>query len=490
MVTSDDTVTISVANPRVLASGLTMQKYVDYEVRLQVGYRGISSVRRRFNDFKWVHEKLTEMGYRHFTLPSGHLFGSLNSEYDNSFALDTRRSQLERYLRDIVAHPACLREEPLQMFLEADDAAFATAKIDTMGLTRYFNRPLKFYLEEEIQKATYTLLNFTSSNPIEGEDSIPIELLQGCAGIAFLTVVKAGFFFSARVGSGLVVARTPDGSWSAPSAIGAGGAGWGFQIGGEVTDMVIVLSDVDAVNAFCSDTQLSMGTELSMSLGPIGRSAETNLMAGNGGACTVFSYAHSKGLFVGVSLQAGVITARPDVNITFYGEHVAQRDLLSGHYPRPEKADPLYRALAAVYQQPHFRPHPISSANSQLHVEADFAYAQTLQREEDAIDGMGIHGGAEEWEQNGMTAEEWARERHRRLNGYQKSAEAVVQEPQEMGTVEVVRNDDASRELTPEVNAAVATPVTVATPEPVQARAHVRNRGDATRTNEEILISL
>ena len=227
MVTSDDTVTISVANPRVLASGLTMQKYVDYEVRLQVGYRGISSVRRRFNDFKWVHEKLTEMGYRHFTLPSGHLFGSLNSEYDNSFALDTRRSQLERYLRDIVAHPACLREEPLQMFLEADDAAFATAKIDTMGLTRYFNRPLKFYLEEEIQKATYTLLNFTSSNPIEGEDSIPMELLQGCAGIAFLTVVKAGFFFSARVGSGLVVARTPDGSWSAPSAIGAGGAGWG-----------------------------------------------------------------------------------------------------------------------------------------------------------------------------------------------------------------------------------------------------------------------
>ena len=61
-----------------------------------------------------------------------------------------------------------------------------------------------------------------------------------------------------------------------------------------------------------------------------------------------------------------------------------------------------------------------------------------------------------------------------------------------MGTVEVVRNDDASRELTPEVNAAVATPVTVATPEPVQARAHVniRNMGDATRTNEEILISL
>ena len=88
------------------------------------------------------------MGYRHFTLPSGHIFGSLNAEYDDGASLEVRRSHLERYLRDIAAHPACLTEEPLRAFLEADDASFATAKIETGGISRYFNRPLKFYMEE------------------------------------------------------------------------------------------------------------------------------------------------------------------------------------------------------------------------------------------------------------------------------------------------------------------------------------------------------
>ena len=452
-----------------------MQKYVDYEICLQVGSDGAhSSVRRRFNDFKWVHEKLTDMGYRHFTLPSGHIFGSLNAEYDDGASLEVRRSHLERYLRDIAAHPACLPEEPLRAFLEADDASFATAKIETGGISRYFNRPLKFYMEDEIQKATYTLLNFTNSNPLEGEDSIPIELLQGCAGIAFLTVIKAGFFFSARVGSGLVIARTPNGSWSAPSAIGAGGAGWGFQIGTEVTDMVMVLSDREAVQAFCSEAQLSMGTELSMSFGPIGRSAETNLTAGEGGACTVFSYAHSKGLFVGVSLQAGMITYRPDVNLTFYGEDVQPRELLSGRYPRPEKADPLYRALAAVYQQPHFTPHPMMHPDGNRMpasaVDSDYFYAQALQREEDAAQGIGIHGGAEDWQSSGMTAEEWARERQRRLQGYQRTAEAVAQDKEMFATVQAdVPDADAGGDGAA-FAAAVAMPVTVATPEPVQGR--------------------
>jgi lipid-binding SYLF domain-containing protein len=50
-------------------------------------------------------------------------------------------------------------------------------------------------------------------------------------GLAVFTILKAGFVFSGKAGSGLVIARLPDGSWSAPSCIATAGVGWGLQIG-------------------------------------------------------------------------------------------------------------------------------------------------------------------------------------------------------------------------------------------------------------------
>ena len=70
------------------------------------------------------------------------------------------------------------------------------------------------------------------------------------AGLAMFSVLKAGFVFSGKAGSGLVIARLPDGSWSAPSCIATGGVGWGLQIGADITDFVIVLNSEEAVRAF------------------------------------------------------------------------------------------------------------------------------------------------------------------------------------------------------------------------------------------------
>jgi SH3 domain-containing YSC84-like protein 1 len=66
-------------------------------------------------------------------------------------------------------------------------------------------------------------------------------------GLVIITVLKAGFLGTGRYGNGLVVVRLSDGSWSAPSAIGIGGAGFGGQIGFELTDFVFVLNDAAAV---------------------------------------------------------------------------------------------------------------------------------------------------------------------------------------------------------------------------------------------------
>ena len=220
--------------------------------------------------------------------------------------------------------------------------------IDREGTTRYLNNPISLQLQTDIRKATYTLYNFTSDNMIQGQDKIPKDLILKAKGIVFLTIVKAGFLFSARMGTGLVIARLEDDSWSAPSAVAISGVGWGFQIGGELTDVVLILNTQYAVNAFSSKTQVSLGTELAVSLGPVGRSAGTDMHAGENGASAAFSYAHSKGFFGGISLEASIINTRSDVNRQFYGMTVQPIDLLCGKHSRPKAAEPLYRALTEV----------------------------------------------------------------------------------------------------------------------------------------------
>ena len=75
------------------------------------------------------------------------------------------------------------------------------------------------------------------------EKRIPRFIMRDAKGLAILTVLKAGFIFSGKGGEGIVVARTKTG-WSGPSFIKTGGVGFGAQIGGEVTEFVIVLEDV------------------------------------------------------------------------------------------------------------------------------------------------------------------------------------------------------------------------------------------------------
>jgi len=202
-----------------------------------------------------------------------------------------------------------------------------------------------FYLEKEIKKATMMLYSFKNTL---GEEKIPKELLDIAKGVVFFTIIKVGFMFTGRYGTGLVVAKLPDGTWSAPSAVQMSGLGWGLQIGAELTDVMLILSTDSAVNAFKSRAQLSVGAELGVSVGPVGRSIESDVTAGNKGAAHAFSYAQSKGLFVGASLEASGIASRPDVNRTFYGEKVSTSALLQGDIPRPRGAEVLYQAINEV----------------------------------------------------------------------------------------------------------------------------------------------
>ena len=144
-----------------------------------------------------------------------------------------------------------------------------------------------------------------------------------------------------------MVARLADGSWSAPSAIATAGAGFGGQVGFELTDFVFILNDYNAVRTFSQVGSLTLGGNVSIAAGPVGRNAEAAGAASLKGVAGVFSYSKTKGLFAGVSLEGSVLIERRDANEKLYNSRVTARQLLEGGVRPPPAADPLMAVLGS-----------------------------------------------------------------------------------------------------------------------------------------------
>jgi lipid-binding SYLF domain-containing protein len=172
------------------------------------------------------------------------------------------------------------------------------------------------------------------------ERGISSRILRHARGLAVISVVKAGFWFSGKAGEGVVVARTGRG-WSGPSFIGTGGAGFGPQIGAQVTDFVIVLNNERAVRAFSKGGNVTLGADVSVAAGPIGRAAEADVTPRAG----IYTYSRSKGLFIGASLEGAVIATRTRANERYYGHPVSAYEILHGRVPAPAGAANLRAAL-------------------------------------------------------------------------------------------------------------------------------------------------
>ena len=173
------------------------------------------------------------------------------------------------------------------------------------------------------------------------EKGIPPSVLKAARGVAILTVTKAGFIGSVRGGSGVVVARTDKG-WSGPSAIGTAGLGGGLQAGVDITEFVMILNTPAAVEAFSKSTNFTLGGNLSVSAGPIGRSAEGSVALG----AAIYSYSRSQGFFAGVSLEGTAISVKDDYNQAYYGRPVTAQEILSGKVQPPAGARNLLAVLS------------------------------------------------------------------------------------------------------------------------------------------------
>jgi lipid-binding SYLF domain-containing protein len=191
--------------------------------------------------------------------------------------------------------------------------------------------------EQEIVNQSASILRDFRRMPERG---IPGRVIRNAKGLAIITVVKVGFGISGKGGQGVVVARTGRG-WSGPSFIGTGGAGWGPQIGAQVTDFVFVLNTNRAVRALSRDGNVTLGADASAAAGPVGRDAQVGVTP----TAAIYTYSRSKGLFAGASLEGAVIATQKTANARYYGRPVTATDILSGRVPAPPKARVLHAAL-------------------------------------------------------------------------------------------------------------------------------------------------
>ncbi|DAA33806.1 TPA: SH3 domain-containing YSC84-like protein 1, partial [Bos taurus] len=206
------------------------------------------------------------------------------------------------------------------------------------------NNPIPSNLKSEAKKAAKILREFTEITSRNGPDKIiPAHVIAKAKGLAILSVIKAGFLVTARGGSGIVLARLPDGKWSAPSAIGIAGLGGGFELGIEVSDLVIILNYDRAVEAFAKGGNLTLGGNLTVAVGPLGRNLEGNVSLRSSAA--VFTYCKSRGLFAGISLEGSCLIERKETNRKFYCQDIRAYDILFGDITRPAQAEDLYEVL-------------------------------------------------------------------------------------------------------------------------------------------------
>jgi lipid-binding SYLF domain-containing protein len=193
-------------------------------------------------------------------------------------------------------------------------------------------------LQDDVDQAA-TIIERFQAVP---ENAIPQAVLKDAKGLAIMTVIKAGFGISGRGGKGVVVARTRNG-WSGPSAIGTGGAGFGLQIGAEVTEFVMILNTDEAVKAFSRDMNITLGGDISVAAGPIGRHVAAAITP----VAAVYTYSRTQGLFAGISLEGTVVGTRNDANAEYYGRPITPEEILSGKVSPPPSVKKLLQVLTS-----------------------------------------------------------------------------------------------------------------------------------------------
>jgi lipid-binding SYLF domain-containing protein len=178
-------------------------------------------------------------------------------------------------------------------------------------------------------------------------EGIPQDLLdKSVCVVVYPSVKKAAFIVGGSYGRGVITCRSGknlDGSWSAPAMFALEGGSFGFQIGGQATDFVLLIMNDSGANSVMS-SKVKLGADASAAAGPKGReaSAETDVVM----KAEILSYSRAQGLFAGVSLQGSTMRSDDGANKALYGKDLSAKEIVrEGKVPVPAAAKPLLAEL-------------------------------------------------------------------------------------------------------------------------------------------------
>jgi lipid-binding SYLF domain-containing protein len=159
------------------------------------------------------------------------------------------------------------------------------------------------------------------------DQSIPESLLENCHAIAiFPSTISAGLGIGGKYGQGVIVVRNERTKrWSNPAVFTIAGGSIGWQIGGQATDFVLVVTKRRSVDGLLQG-KFKLGADAAVSAGPVGRNAEVAADVQLKGS--ILAYSRSRGLFLGVKLTGDVITQHWEGNRVLYGKSLSAKEIL------------------------------------------------------------------------------------------------------------------------------------------------------------------
>ncbi len=177
------------------------------------------------------------------------------------------------------------------------------------------------------------------------DSGVPEEVITKAQCIAVIpSMLKAAFGVGGAYGKGVASCRTDKG-WSAPAFFSLRGGSFGFQIGGQAADIVMLIMNDRGMNDLLR-SKVKLGADASVAAGPVGRHADAStdwkLRA------EVLTYSRARGLFAGISLNGAVLTQHRDDTRDFYGKMVPFRTILLGNIPSPKEAE-VWRETLVKY---------------------------------------------------------------------------------------------------------------------------------------------
>jgi len=176
------------------------------------------------------------------------------------------------------------------------------------------------------------------------DKAIPQDLLNKAQCIVIVPgLKKAAFVVGAKYGKGFVACRQTDGvGWSAPGAIRVEGGSFGFQIGGEETDVFMLVMNQKGMSRLLSD-KFTLGADAVVAAGPVGRATQAETDAAM--TAEILTYSRSRGLFAGVSLSGATLREDADWNKELYGRAIKNREVITGKTAPPAPAATLIAEL-------------------------------------------------------------------------------------------------------------------------------------------------